>query len=50
LSEPERDKHIWISVVEIAGGADRCWKHIPNANQSRLNRVVRRLAVDSIAW
>ena len=31
LSEPERDKHIWISVVEVAGGADRCLKYIANA-------------------
>jgi hypothetical protein len=31
LSEPERDKHIWISVVEVAGGADRSWKYIANA-------------------
>jgi len=31
LSEPERDKHIQISVVEVASGADRCWKYNANA-------------------
>ena len=31
LSEPEHDKQVWISVVEVAGGADRCWRHLSNA-------------------
>ena len=30
LSEPERDKHIWISVVEVADGAARGCKYIVN--------------------
>ena len=26
LSEPEYDKHIWISVVELGDVADHCWR------------------------
>ncbi|MEP6821564.1 MAG: hypothetical protein ABI946_04360 [Chthoniobacterales bacterium] len=31
FSEPERNKHIWISVVEAAGGAHRGWRYLPDA-------------------
>ena len=30
-SEPEQGRQCWISVVEVAGAADRCWRYSPNA-------------------
>jgi hypothetical protein len=31
FGEPERNKKVWISVVEASGGADRSWRCLPNA-------------------
>jgi hypothetical protein len=28
MSEPEHDKQIWISTVEVPAGADRCWRYL----------------------